>query len=106
MSAQSPLEPNLTGGGRARTGEVAGRAVLVVPMEDRVWEFHDKPWDVSDEAECEDSYWPHDDQPNVEWSRWGIEWVEPDKLIEFVRAHWPEFDAEHITAKRLLPVDA
>jgi len=101
MYALSPLETLATGGGRVTAGESAGRAVLAVPLDAELWEIHDKPWDVSDEDECNDSYWPPDEGLAAMWSKLAIQWVEPDDLIEFVRAHWPEFDAESITAKRL-----
>jgi hypothetical protein len=100
MAAVTPLETRSTGGGKATTGDLAGRAVLVVPL-DGTWELHDKPWDESHEGECEDSYWRPEAETIAEWSAWGIEWVEPSELIPFVRTHWPEFDAESIAAKRL-----
>jgi len=100
MAVVTPLETRSTGGGQATTGDLAGRAVLVVPL-DGVWELHHKPWDESHEGECEDSYWPPEAETIAEWSEWGIEWVEPAELIPFVRTHWPEFDPESIAAKRL-----
>lgn len=100
----TPLRTLSTGGGVARAGEIAGRAVLVVPMKDRVWEFHDKPWSTSHEDQCDDSYWMQDAETATEWSKWAIEWVEPNELVAFIRSHWPEFDAVSMAGLRF-PVD-
>lgn len=101
MAARSPLATHSTGGGLATAGGLAGRAVLAVPLDAELWELDVKRWDVSDEDECEDSYWPPDERTTTKWSEWGVRWVQPEDLIAFIEMHWPEFDAESIAASRL-----
>jgi hypothetical protein len=86
----SPFATRAVAGGRGGAGELAGRAVLVVPL-DGIWELHDKPWDETGEFECEDSYWPDDARSAQQFGQWSVEWVEHAQLADFISQHWPEF---------------
>lgn len=86
----SPFETRTVAAGRGGSGEVAGRAVLVVPF-DGMWELHDKEWDDSTEDECQESYWPDGAKSANQFVAWAIEWVDRSELREFINEHWPEF---------------
>lgn len=79
-------------GGRAGVGEIAGRAVLLVPLDD-IWELHDLPWDAPDD-ECDDSYWPDDQKTSQVVASWEIEWVPVAELHDFIVNHFHDLDAE------------
>jgi hypothetical protein len=97
--SNSPFDTRAVAAGRGGRGELAGRAVLVVPL-DGIWELHDKPWDETSEFECEDSYWPDDVRSTKQFDEWAIEWIERAQLAGFIGQHWPEFvarDFENLT---------
>jgi hypothetical protein len=88
---QHPFDSLPTKGGRARAGEMAGRAVLLVAFSWSEWELHDRPWDDPD-GECLDSYWTGDSRSVGVFASWDIEWVPPAEVSEFAHRHFPELD--------------
>lgn len=88
---QYPFDSLQTKGGRARAGEVAGRAVLLVPLSWSNWELHDRPWE-DPEGECEDSYWGADARSVGLFASWDIEWVPPGEVRFFADEHFPGLD--------------
>jgi hypothetical protein len=84
-------------GGRGRAGEVAGRAVLFVPLEG-IWELHDLSWDRPD-GECEDSHWD-DKQKTLDVTEdWEIDWVEPSQLRTFISEHFGDLNADDVAGR-------
>ncbi|MDF2509008.1 MAG: hypothetical protein K0Q52_2867 [Microbacterium sp.] len=84
-------------GGRGRAGEVAGRAVLFVPLEG-VWELHDLPWDRPDD-ECDDSYW-EDNQSTLDVTNgWDIDWVDSSQIRSFITEHFGGLNAEDLVGR-------
>ncbi|MFM2353219.1 MAG: hypothetical protein RLZZ608_625 [Actinomycetota bacterium] len=88
---QHPFDSLLTKGGRARAGDVAGRAVLLVPYSWSSWELHDRPWE-DPEGECVDSYWTGDATSVGVLASWDIEWVQPAEVKQFADHHFPGLD--------------
>jgi len=88
---QYPFDSLQTKGGRARAGEVAGRAVLLVALSWSDWELHDRTWD-DPEGECEDSYWTGDARSVGVFASWDIEWVPAAEVKVFADQHFPGLD--------------
>lgn len=95
---EAPKVMNLWGGkvvgGKARAGEVAGRAVLFVPL-DGVWELHDLAWDRPDE-DCTDSCWEDDAKTLATVDGWDIDWIDSSQLREFIARHFGGLEAEAV----------
>jgi hypothetical protein len=84
-------------GGRARSGEVAGRAVLFVPLEG-IWELHDLPWDRPDD-ECNDSFWDDEPKTLAIVESWDVDWIESSNTRDFVAHHFSDLNADAVVGR-------
>lgn len=84
-------------GGRARAGEVRGRAVLFVPL-DGIWELHDLPWDRPND-DCDDSYWEDDRETLDTVNGWDVDWVDSSQIRDFIAEHFGDLNADEVAGR-------
>jgi hypothetical protein len=86
-----PFAFGATRGGLGRAGELAGRAVLFVPMAEGVWHLLDVATG-SDKPEDNESSWKATDAARSTINGWEIDWVPADETREFADKYFRGLD--------------
>lgn len=80
-----------TRGGVGRAGELAGRALLFIPLGGGMWELVDQP-DPNDCSEPETSVWMATEAARAAFASWKIDWVPRDATQEFAGQRFTDLD--------------
>jgi hypothetical protein len=80
-----------TRGGLGRAGELAGRAALLVPLGEGLWELLDVPCD-SHGSEENASVWRASAETRATFADWEIEWVPEPETRAFAENHFRGLD--------------
>jgi len=78
-------------GGLGGAGELAGRAALLVPLGDDLWELLDVACDSRDSEENA-SAWRASAEARAVFDSWAIEWVPESETRAFAEKYFPGLD--------------
>jgi hypothetical protein len=87
-------------GGNGHAGELAGRAALLVPLGDGLWELLDVACDSHDSEE-NTSAWRASAEARAAFDGWAIEWVPESETRAFAEKYFPGVDPA--VAWRVIP---